>query len=74
MGSLTGAVASQKVTEAFKGTLTPDGNRSESIKAEVCLTVRLTSRTDGKPGLNDPVRPSDRRIAHRIKVTPGITG
>ena len=27
MGSLTGAVASQKVTEAFKGTLNTVGNR-----------------------------------------------
>ena len=27
-GSLTGAVASQIVTEAFKGALSPDGNRA----------------------------------------------
>ena len=33
VGSLTGAVASKKVTEAFKGQLTPDGNRSDSAKA-----------------------------------------
>ena len=28
VGSLTGAVASKKVTEAHKGSLRPDGNRS----------------------------------------------
>ena len=38
------------------------------------LTVRLTSRTDRKLGFSDPVRIYDNRTAHRIKVTPGITG
>ena len=33
MGSLTGAVASQKVTEAFKGQLSADGNRAGRAKA-----------------------------------------
>ena len=33
VGSLTGAVASQKVTEAHKGSLRPNGNRSKSAKA-----------------------------------------
>ncbi len=28
VGSLTGAVASKKVTEAYKGSLRPNGNRS----------------------------------------------
>lgn len=32
LGSLTGAVASKKVTEASKGQLTPDGNRSGPTK------------------------------------------
>ncbi len=32
-GSLTGAVASQKVTEAPKGFLSADGNRAKSVKA-----------------------------------------
>ncbi len=32
-GSLTGAVASQKVTEAFKGYLSTVGNRALSAKA-----------------------------------------
>ena len=52
--SLTGAVASERVTEAPKGTLRMDGNHSESVKAEGCLTVRLTSRTETKVGLSDP--------------------
>ena len=32
-GSLTGAVASKKVTEALKGCLSTDGNRAKSAKA-----------------------------------------
>ena len=32
-GSLTGAVASKRVTEAFKGHLSTIGNRATSIKA-----------------------------------------
>ena len=45
-----------------------------SIKAQACLTVRPTSRTDAKAGFNDPILSRDRYIAQRIKVTPGITG
>ena len=55
MGSLTGAVASQKVTEAPKGSLSPDGNRTKSVKAEGSLTARHTSRAGTKVGLSDPV-------------------
>ena len=33
VGSLTGAVASQKVTEALKGSLRMVGNHSQSVKA-----------------------------------------
>ena len=54
VGSLTGAVASQKVTEAPKGSLRMVGNHSKSAKAEGSLTVRLTSRADTKVGLSDP--------------------
>ena len=32
-GSLTGAVASQRVTEAPEGFLSADGNRAKSVKA-----------------------------------------
>ena len=33
VGSLTGAVSSQRVTEEYKGVLSTDGNRAVSIKA-----------------------------------------
>ena len=74
LDSLTGAVASKRVTEAFKGSLSTDGNRAKSIKAEGSLTARPTSQADAKAGLSDPVVPSGRAIAQRIKATPGITG
>ena len=54
MGSLTGAVASQKVTEALKGTLRLVGNQLSSVIAEECLTARLTSRAGTKVGNSDP--------------------
>ena len=73
-GSLTGAVASQRVTEAPKGSLSADGNRTKSVKAEGSLTARQTGRAGTKVGLSDPVVPSGRAIAQRIKATPGITG
>ena len=38
----------------------------------MCLTVRLTSRTDAKAGLNDPLLARGSGRAYRIKVTPGI--
>ena len=74
VGSLTGAVASQTVTEARDGWLRPVGNRSLSAMAEASLTARLTSRAETKVGHSDPVVPSGRAIAQRIKATPGITG
>ena len=54
MGSLTGAVASQRVTEAHKGTLRMVGNHSASVNAEECLTARQTSRAGTKVGVSDP--------------------
>ena len=54
MGSLTGAVASQRVTEALKGTLRMVGNHSASVNAEECLTARHTSRAGTKVGISDP--------------------
>ena len=74
VGSLTGAVASQRVTEALKGSLSADGNRAKSAKAKGSLTARQTGRAGTKVGLSDPVVPSGRAIAQRIKATPGITG
>ena len=73
-GSLTGAVASQMVTEAREGWLRAVGNRSLSAMAEASLTARLTSRAESKDGHSDPVVPRGRAIAQRIKGTPGITG
>ncbi len=72
--SLTGAVASKKVTEAFKGHLRMDGNHPKSVKVEDGLTVRLTNRAGTKVGLSDPVAASGSAIAQRTKVTLGITG
>ena len=74
VGSLTGAVASQRVTEAPKDTLSLDGNQAQSAKAKGCLTARPTSRAGTKVGLSDPVVPHGRAIAQRIKATLGITG
>ena len=54
MGSLTGAVASKRVTEALKGSLRMVGNHSKRAKAKGSLTARLTSRADTKVGLSDP--------------------
>ena len=74
VGSLTGAVSSQKVTEERNGTLSAVGNRAGRAKAKGCLTVRQTSRTGAKAGLSDPVVLDGKAIAQRIKGTPGITG
>ena len=63
MGSLTGAVASKRVTEAPKGTLRMDGNHSKSAKAEGCLTVRVTTRSETKVGLSDPAVLSGKAVA-----------
>ena len=54
-GSLTGAVASERVSEALKGSLRMVGNHSKSAKAEGSLTVTPTGGTDTKVGLSDPV-------------------
>jgi hypothetical protein len=71
---LTGAVASERVTEAPKGSLRLNGNQPQSVKAEASLTARPTSRAGTKVGLSDPTVPGGRAVAYRIKATPGITG
>ena len=71
---MTGVVASKKVTEAFKGSLSTLGNRALSAIAKGSLTVRPTSRAGTKVGYSDPVVLHGRAIAQRIKGTPGITG
>ena len=53
-GSLTGAVASERVSEALKGSLRMVGNHSKSTKAEGSLTARPTGRAGTKVGLSDP--------------------
>ena len=73
-GSLTGAVASERVSEALKGSLRMDGNHPESAKAEGSLTATLTGGAGTKVGLSDPAAPSGRAVAQRIKATLGITG
>ena len=74
VGSLTGAVSSQSVTEEFEGTLGTVGHRANSAMAKACLTARLTSRAGAKAGHSDPVVLYGRAIAQRIKGTLGITG
>ena len=73
-GSLTGAVASLKVTEALEGHLRMIGNHSKSVKAKGCLTARPTSRAGTKVGLSDPAVLNGKAVAQRIKATLGITG
>ena len=55
VGSLTGAVASERVSEALKGLLRMVGNHSKSAKAEGGLTATPTGGADTKVGLSDPV-------------------
>jgi hypothetical protein len=74
VGSLTGAVSSQKVTEEHKGVLGMVGNHAMSVKAKARLTARSTDRAGTKVGLSDPVVLHGRAIAQRIKGTLGITG
>ncbi len=74
VGSLTGAVASQNVTEAPKGSLSLVGNQVLSVSAQGSLTVRLTGRAGTKVGTSDPAPACGSGVAQRIKGTPGITG
>ncbi len=74
VGSFTGAVTSQNVTEVFKGSLTLVGHQGLSAIAQGSLTARLTSRAGTKVGDSDPAAPRGRAVAHRLKGTLGITG
>ena len=71
---MTGAVASEKVTEAPKGALRVNGNHPQSVMAQARLTARPTRRAETKVGHSDPTAPCGRAVAYRIKATPGITG
>ncbi len=73
-GSLTGAVASQRVTEALKGSLRLVGNQSSSAMTQGSLTARQTRRAGAKAGHSDPAVACGSAVAQRIKGTPGITG
>ena len=74
VGSLTGAVSSQRVTEEYEGALITVGHREVSIMVQARLTARLTSRAGTKVGHSDPAILYGRVVAQRIKGTPGITG
>ena len=74
VGSLTGAVSSQRVTEEHEGGLSTVGHRTVSVMVEASLTARQTRRAGTKVGHSDPVVLYGRAIAQRIKGTPGITG
>ena len=74
VGSLTGAVSSQRVTEEHEGWLSTVGHRTVSVMAQASLTARRTGRAGTKVGHSDPVVLNGRAIAQRIKGTPGITG
>ena len=74
VGSLTGAVASQRVTEAPKGSLSLVGNQVLSASAQGSLTVRVTARAGTKVGTSDPAVHCGMAVAQRIKGTSGITG
>ena len=74
VGSLTGAVSSQRVTEEHEGWLSMVGNHTVSVMAQASLTARRTCRAGTKVGHSDPVVLYGRAIAQRIKGTPGITG
>ena len=54
-GSLTGAVASERVSEALKGPFRMVGNHPKSAKAEGGLTATPTGGAGTKVGLSDPV-------------------
>ena len=74
MGSLTGAVASKKVTEAPKGSLSLVGNQVLSVNAQGSLTVRATAQAGTKVGISDLTVARGSAVTQRIKGTPGITG
>jgi Family of unknown function (DUF6467) len=68
---LTGAVASQRVTEALKGSLRVDGDHPKSVKAEGSLTARRTGRAGTKVGLSDPTYSEWKERGSTDKSYPG---
>jgi hypothetical protein len=74
MGSLSGALASSKVTEALKGRLAPDGNRSDRTKPQAGFTAREITRAVAKAELSEPTLVSRTGGDQQLKATPGKTG
>jgi len=72
--SLSGALASQKVLEAFKGWLSRNGNVGDSAKAKASFTARRISRAVAKAELSEPTLINRNGEDHQTKVTLGITG
>ena len=60
---MTGAVASQTVTEARNGPLRWDGHPPARATAQGGLTARQTGRAGTKVGRSDPTVPSGRAVA-----------
>ena len=54
VGSFSGALPSQRVTEGFQGWLGANGNRTDSVMAKASLTVRRQCRTDTKVEHSEP--------------------
>jgi len=55
-----------------QGWLAPDGNRSDSVKAQASLTARRICRADAKAGPSEPTVARRSAEDHQIKATPGI--
>ena len=67
MGSLTGAVASQRVTEVRDGKFELMKYQFVSVIVYTCLTARWTHRAGTKVGYNDPMilRGNDHRSTNK---------
>ncbi len=63
VGSFTGAVSSQKVTEESKASLIVVGNHELSVKVQERLTASPTRQADTKVGLSDPAVESGIAVA-----------
>src|SRR5690606_4785848 len=74
VGSLTGAVSSQRVTEEYEGVLSMVGNHEVGVMAKAVLNARKRCRAGTNEGFSDPVVMYGRIIAQRIQGSPGITG
>src|SRR3954454_17752820 len=74
VASLTGAVASQKVTEAPKGSLSLVGNQVSSASAQGSFTAIPTRLAGAKDAISAPAQQGGSGVAQRIKVTQVITG